>query len=369
MSESAVFQGAKLRVARLVNGWTKADLASHLQVSRQFIHALEVGEKAASQDMVAALALSLKVQPSFFFSPLINEVKEEECHFRSRRSMPDKVADQVISFGTALELVVRFLDTHLELPAVNFPSIEVSSNSEVERAAQECRQAWGLGAGPIANMVRVLENAGAVVTLYHGDRHELDALSMARARPLVIRNTLKQSPGRQRFDLAHECAHLVIHQGISTGDEHTEGQANAFASAFLMPQESFCREFPAMAGRLDWQAIYALKVRWRVSAKAIIRRARDLGLIDDVQYAAGNRFLHSSGQARSEKFDDRIPFEAPELLEAAVAAYIEGYSSSSSDLAKQLGLSPGFLESLIGALPSRAAVSPPSVLNLTVDRD
>ena len=368
MIEPAVFQGAKLRIARLVNGWTKADLANHLQVSRQFIHALEVGEKPASQDMVAALALSLKVQPSFFFSPLMNEVKEEECHFRSRRSMPDKVADQVISFGTALELVVRFLDKHLELPPVNFPCIEVSNDTDIEKAARACREAWGLGSGPIANMVRVLENAGAVVTLYHGDRHELDALSMARARPLVIRNTLKQSPGRQRFDLAHECAHLVIHQGVSTGDELTESQANSFASAFLMPRESFVPEFPAMTGRLDWQAIYALKVRWRVSAKAIIRRAKDLGLIDDVQYAAGNRFLHSSGQARIEKFDDRIAFETPELLGVAVSAYIEGYSSSSVELAKQLGLSPGFLETLIGELPSRPTASLPSISNLAIDQ-
>lgn len=283
--------------------------------------------------------------------------------------MPDKVADQVISFGTALELVVRFLDRNLELPPVNFPSIEVFSSSDIESAAQECRQAWGLGGGPVANMVRVLENAGAVVTLYHGDRHELDALSMARARPLVIRNTLKQSPGRQRFDLAHECAHLVIHQGISTGDETTENQANAFASAFLLPREAFAREFPPMENRLDWHTIYALKVRWRVSAKAIIRRAKDLNLIDDIQYAAGNRFLHSSGQAKNEKFDDRIPFESPELLKAAIAAYTDGYSCSSSELAKKLGLSPGFLETLVGELPIRSASPAPSVSNLVVDGD
>lgn len=61
-----VFQGAKLRIARLLNGWTKADLAERLHVSRQFIHALEIGDKPASQDLVAALSLLLKVQPNFF---------------------------------------------------------------------------------------------------------------------------------------------------------------------------------------------------------------------------------------------------------------------------------------------------------------
>ncbi|OGT29843.1 MAG: hypothetical protein A2W28_05335 [Gammaproteobacteria bacterium RBG_16_51_14] len=348
MMREVIFQGAKLRVARLINGWTKADLAENLQVSRQFIHALEIDEKPASQDMVAALSLLLRVQPSFFFEPLSNEVREDECHFRSRKSMPDKVADQVISIGTVLEILVRFLDQKLELPVNSFPSIEAHSTEEIEQAAEDCRKQWGLGAGPIANMCRVLENAGAIVTLFSGSRHEVDALSMARARPLVIRNTLKQSPGRQRFDLAHECAHLVIHQGISTGDELTENQANRFASAFLMPKNTFDREFPAMPSRLDWQAIYSLKVRWRVSAKAILRRAYDLDLIDAIQYQAGNRFLNQSGQAKTERFDEKISFEEPELLKTAIATYIQAFSSTPADLSSQLGMSPALIEQLVG---------------------
>lgn len=342
------FQGAKLRVARLVNGLTKAELADQLQVSRQFIHALEIGQKPASQDMLAALSLLLKVQPSFFVAPLQSEVREEECHFRSRKSMPDKVAEQIISHGTALEMLVQFLDKSLELPSVNFPAIEAHTNEDIEKAAIECRNHWGLGLGPIASMCRVLENAGAIVTLYNGDRHEVDALSMARARPIVVRNTLKQSPGRQRFDLAHECAHLVIHQGMATGDTETEGQANRFASALLMPGEAFAKEFPAMPSRLDWQAIYSLKVRWRVSARAIVRRAYDLGLLNAVQYQAGNRFLMQSGQSKIEKYDEKIPHEAPELLKTAITAYIEAFSSSPAELAREISMTPSMVEQLVG---------------------
>lgn len=342
------FQGAKLRIARLLNGLTKAELADQLQVSRQFTHALEVGSKPASQDMVAALSLLLKVQPSFFFDPLPSEVREEECHFRSRKSMPDKVAEQVISRGTALEMIVKLLDSKLELPPVNFPSIEVGNDEEIEEAASHCRKHWGLGNGPISSMCRVLENAGAVVTLFDGDRNEVDALSMARTRPIVVRNTKKQSPARQRFDLAHECGHLVIHQGIATGDKATEGQANRFASALLMPKDQLIREFPSMPSRLDWQAIYSLKIRWRVSAKAIIYRAHDLELLDAVQYATGNRFLNQTGQSKMEKFDEKIPLEEPELLKAAIAAYLEGFESTPADFAKQLGMTPFMVEHLVG---------------------
>ena len=342
------FQGAKLRVARLLNGWTKAELAERLQVSRQFIHALEVGQKPVSQDMLAALSLLLKVHPSFFWEPLQFEVREEECHFRSRRSMPDKIAEQIISHGTALEMIVRFLDNALSLPKVNFPTLEVHSTEEIEQAAEYCRQKWGLGTGPIASMCRVLESAGAIVSLYAGDRQEVDALSMARIRPIVLRNTFKQSPGRQRFDLAHECGHLVIHQGIATGDKETETQANQFGSALLMPRETFSREFPAMPTRIDWHAIYSLKVRWRVSAKAIIRRGHDLGKLDANQYAIGNRFLNQTGQSKVERFDEKIPLEEPELLRTAIGAYMNAYSSTPAALAKELAMTPSMIEQLIG---------------------
>lgn len=342
------FQGSKLRIARLLQGWTKADLAERLQVSRQFIHALEIGQKPVSQDMLAALSLLLKVQPSFFWEPLQFEVREEECHFRSRRSMPDKVAEQIISHGTALEMIVRFLDNALSLPAVTFPNIEVHSSENIEQAAEYCRQHWGLGNGPISSMCRVLENAGAIVSLYAGDRQEVDALSMARIRPIILRNTFKHSPGRQRFDLAHECGHLVIHQGVATGDKETEAQANQFGSALLMPRETFSHEFPPMPNRIDWHAIYSLKIRWRVSAKAIIRRGYDLGKLDANQYAIGNRFLNQTGQSKIEKFDEKLPFEEPELLRTAIGVYLKAYSSSPAGLAKELKMTPSMIEQLIG---------------------
>jgi Zn-dependent peptidase ImmA (M78 family)/transcriptional regulator with XRE-family HTH domain len=348
MLEPATFHGAKLRVARLLSQLTKAELADRLGVSRQFIHALEVGSKPASGDMLAALSLFLKVTPSFFSERLVSEVREEECHFRSRTSMPTKVAEQVIARGTALEILVRYLDSRLSLPHVDFPSLDASSADGIETAALMCRSHWKLGLGPISNMCRVLENAGAIVTFFSGDRHEIDALSMARVRPIIVRNSHKQSPGRSRFDLAHECGHLIIHQGIETGDEQTEREANEFASAFLMPRDTFSREFPTMPSRVDWQSIFSLKVRWRVSAKAVIRRAYGLGLLNAVLYASANRFLNQSGQSKVERFDERIPAETPELLKMAIDKYLSTFNVFPAELAREVGMTPALVEQLVG---------------------
>ena len=68
---------------------------------------------------------------------------------------------------------------------------------------------------------------------------KVDAFSLSNKRPLIVRNTAKVNPCRQRFDLAHEMGHLVMHQGIETGCRLTEDQANQFACALLMPRASF----------------------------------------------------------------------------------------------------------------------------------
>lgn len=340
------FQGSKLRLARLLNGFTKAELADRLAVSRQFVHTLELGEKVPSNELLAALALLLKVQPTFFVSPLNNEVREEECHFRSRRSMPAKVAEQIIAHGTAFEILVRHLDEFLSLPKVNFPHVDVSSDDSIEDAADACRRYWKLGDGPIENMCRVLENAGAVITFFNTDRPEVDALGIARSRPIIVRNTVKESPGRLRFDLAHEAAHFLIHQAIDTGDPETEGQADRFASAFLMPRNKFSQEFPVMPNRIDWQAIYSLKVRWRVSARAVVKRAETLGLLNALQSQVAYRYLNQSGQAKIERYDDRIPFEQPELIAAATNAYLSTFQVTLAELSRRLGMTPALIARL-----------------------
>ena len=154
------------------------------------------------------------------------------------------------------------------MPAVNFPVIEREynsscySNSEIELAAEECRKTWGLGlTTPIAKMTRVLENAGVVITQFNGVSEKVDALSLNRKFPIIVRNDAKESVCRMRFDLAHECGHFVLHDGVETGDQITESEANKFASAFLFPRAAFINEFiSAKNTRLDWKLIYKLKI-------------------------------------------------------------------------------------------------------------
>jgi len=349
------FAGDQLRLARLAHGFTLDELGQKVASTRQYLHQIEVGTKPAPIDMVNALADVLGVTRGFFFQCSLSPVQPEQCHFRKRATTPISVTSQVIARGTLLDTLVERLDEALRLPVVDFPQISVESVDAIEEAAEACRVHWGLGlTGPITNMMRVVENAGAIVGYFSGISERVDALSMDRRRPLIIRSETKPAACRLRFDLAHECGHLVMHRGVHTGCQETEGQAHRFASAFLLPRTAFAREFPRTR-YLDWQGIFAIKQRWKVSARAIIRRAYDLRLITADKYRTGNIHLNKTGQAKIEQLDDQIVAEQPELLDTAFHALSRRGSGALRELAENVGLSDSIFEILVGRkLPAAA---------------
>lgn len=347
----APFRGERLRLARLFRRLSLEELGGLVAATRQYLHQLETAGRAPTVEMVEALAAALDVAPAFFARALPGGIAPEQCHFRKQATTPQSVVQQVLARGTLLDELVSALAAEVELPPVDFPQISVPDVGGAEAAAEACRDHWGLGrAGPVQSMTRVLEAAGAVVTHFPGLSERVDALSMHRPRPIVVRSAAKDSVVRLRFDLAHECGHLVMHGGVETGDRETEAQAHRFASAFLLPARAFAAEFPRRRHNLDWPGLFSMKRRWGVSVRAIARRAYDLGLIDAAQYRTANVHLARTGQAKGEAGDNDWPWpEEPEVLRAALDV-LEGEAEGSKRLlALSLGLRPATLDELGGA--------------------
>lgn len=359
MKNSVNFYGDKLRLARLLNGFKQQELGNLVSVSRQFIHQMEGGMKHPANDVLEALCEVLKVERTFFHTPVDNDVKFEQCHFRKRRTTSVSLANRVQAFSTIFEELVAYLHELLDLPPKNIPTppIEASgknyTSNEIEHAAELCRKRWELGIDtPISRMTRVLENAGVVITQFNGVSEKVDALSLNRKYPIIIRNAAKESVCRMRFDLAHECGHFVLHDGVETGNKVTESEADRFASALIFPRSAFVKEFSVLQGkRLDWYLIYRLKRRWGMSARAIIYRAHHLGLIKAQQYRSANVYLNRSGQTKVEKYDDQIQPEQPELLENAFQVMRDELGIGFSTVAKKLGVSIEKLSEITGIKP------------------
>ncbi|MEG8223593.1 XRE family transcriptional regulator [Sphingomonas sp. HH69] len=364
MVGTQVFDGERLRLARVAQGFTLDELGSRVSATRQYLNQLEQGTKQPTEEMIKALAAVLGVTVRFFALSTRGGVSAEQCHFRKQRTTPVSVVSQVLARGTLLDGFIDRLDRALELPEVSFPDIPVTSTADIEGAAEQAREQWLLGTGPISSMMRVVENAGAVVSFFGGVSERVDALSIDRPRPMIIRSEAKPAACRLRFDLAHECGHLVMHKGIATGDKATEDQANRFASAFLLPRSAFIHEFPR-SRMLNWQVIFEMKLRWKVSASAILRRAYDLKMLSADQYRTGYIHLSKTGQRKFERYDDVIVAEEPELLPSAMAALEQAYPGAVRRIAADAGFEDDMFESVAGlGLPEGSGSEPTNLVSI-----
>lgn len=346
---TADFCPGRVRLARAFNGWTQAEMGEHVGVTHQYIGYIETGHRIPTAINVEAIADVTGFDVAFFYRPLVDEFRDEECHFRRRASTPVSVRTRVLAHGTLFAMLVAYLDDSVALPEEHLPTVRVSSAEDVERAAERCRMEWGLGRDlPIKNVTRAVERAGVVVTRFDGTRTEIDAFSRAGRRSVVVLNTAKDAPCRSRFDLAHELGHLVMHGGILTGDAATEKEADRFASSLLLPRSGYVREFPR-TGRLDWDALFRLKRRWGASVAAQVRRAYDLSLIDAAQYQRACKYIAAQGWRRGEP-EEPEP-EVPELVPLAIEAVQNQYRATLRDISARLRWSADVFGRVVGVVP------------------
>lgn len=315
-----IYRGDKLRIARMARGFSLEEVASAIGKTKQLISKYEKGAQP-TEDALEIICPFLGIDRKFLFSQRAYPIEAEICHFRSLRSRTQTMTKNVMARAEIFEEIIRRIEQEIVFPDVAIPDVSAFGidNHSIEKIAEHCRREWNLGIGPISSMVKLVEQLGIVVTTIQGVDEKVDAFSVPHQRPFIIRNSAKKSVCRFRFDIAHELGHLVLHDGITTGDAITEDQANRFASAFLMPRVSFSREFPALRGsQLDWVKLGEFKQRWKVSLKAIIYRASFLGLISPEKARSGFMYLNTRGYTRDEPGDEFISAEVPTLLNRAI---------------------------------------------------
>jgi Zn-dependent peptidase ImmA (M78 family) len=248
-----------------------------------------------------------------------------------------------------LKNLVSVIDEYVELPSYGIEEADPGSVESIERAAERFRSMFGLGVGPLSNMLRIAENAGAVVMTVRGLAPEIDAISFATHRPLIALNHDGRSACRRRFGVAHELGHFALHIGVLTGDRLTETQANRFASALLMPRHSFASEcrMAIRGARLNWPGLSALKMRWGVSKAAILYRGRQLGVFSEDQARAGYIGLKRHGEAIHESEDALMLYEEPEVVADSLALMRESLGIPLATIARQMKVQPCLLEGLL----------------------
>lgn len=123
-----------------------------------------------------------------------------------------------------------------------------------------------------------------------------------------------------------------------------EGQAHRFAAAFLFPAKAFVQEVYA----LSTPALLPVKTRRGVSMQMMIRRARDLGLINQDRYERAFRDFSARGGRRREELDDEIPPEKPALLAKCITTLVDAKVITRDDILSRLPYGAAEVELLAG---------------------
>lgn len=362
------FDGARLTLARQLAGLRKSDLAALIGKSPTAVAAWESGAKRPTAATVAQLALSLLVDPGFFAIRPQNVAEQSTTpHFRSLRATSQLARDQAYAYGQLAVDIAASLERHVEFPNPDVPRFPVSPDDRdgdgPERAAQLVRKEWGLEYGPVGHLVRLLENHGVLVVFSPPQTAAVDAYSFdSRLRPVVVLNPIKRDYYRQRFDVAHELGHLVMHGDAEPGGRIVEDQAHRFAAELLMPADQIRDLLPARMGGNVWQTLARLKEQWGVSIQALLYRARWLGRLGDVSYRNAMATISARGWRRSEP-GLVTAIEQPSLLPRAVEL-LQQEGIDESDLIAQCRVPPNLFRVVTSRTPQDDALpsadTPPS---------
>lgn len=278
-SPARVFNPSRLTIARKRRGCTKTEFAIKAEIPLRSFKAYELGEYPPPADVLDRIVSISGFPADFFFGETLDEPREETASFRSMARMKSYQRDMALSQGAIALHLNEWLEERFELPPVDVPSLGDETSPEV--AAEVVRHHWGIGELPVSNLVHLLESKGIRIFSLAVDALEVDAFSMWKENsPFIFLNTAKTAE-RSRHDAAHELGHLVMHRHGGPLGRKAEEQANAFASAFLMPRSSVLahtHKFPSLA------TLIKLKEIWQVSVAALAYRLHVLGILSDWQY-------------------------------------------------------------------------------------
>lgn len=360
---------ARLRDARKFLRLSQEDLAEKIGVSRQAVSQFERGERSPDAATFASMVEALEQPPGFFTTeepPVFGRYSTR--FYRKFGSDTARRRDACDTSAEWLVQVAKVFDGLINYPAVNIPQYDVADFGEdgIDDIAERVRSDWGLGLGPISNVLALLESNGIIACRYEMTGEKVEAFSFWNGpRPFIFMASEKSAGVRSRYDLAHELGHLVMHRHIDSADiedrvflKEIERQADRFAGAFLLPKHSFPNE--VFTPRLD--AFVDLKRRWKVSIQAMIYRCSDLGIFDEAQILNMRKQISFRRWRTCEPLDDPaiIPLEIPRLLAKAFELMAQSGRMGIDELKQAVQINPRFIEAMCN-LPTGAlsGVDPP----------
>lgn len=321
--------------ARESRKMTQKMLAEVSNTSQSSISRAEAGIDRPSAAVVEAWADVLRYELGLFEQADLAVLPRTPL-FRKRAALKKPEVDATAAILHIRCRQVDVMARAVEVPDENVPKVNLDTDGgTVPEAARWVRTKWRVPTGPIASMARLVEDHGIVVARLGGVGDAFMGVSIVDGgrHPVILVSS--DAPGcRDRWTLAHELGHIVLHHHRHNDVlENAEDEADAFAAEFLMPAQEIKHQF---GPRLDLPALAQLKRHWRTSMQALISRACQVRRISESQEDRLYRLISAKGYRRQEPVD--VGVDGVEIIDEMVRVHFDELGFSVRDLAKALWL-------------------------------
>lgn len=347
----------RIKQARVSRGLSMVELSELVAVSKQAISQYEMGKNAPSKAILNSIAMVLRYPISFFYKPVpVNENASSAVFFRSRKTARVKALSAAREKIEIFREINDYLEQYVDFPILNLPKITYEDeginpidNEQIEQYALILREYWGLGKGPIDNLISIVQKNGIMVSKMQLRLNKLDAFSVwFDNKPFIFLSSDKDTNVRIRFDIAHELGHLLMHADYYSEEdlknsaihEKLENEADRFAGAFLLPKESFSKD--VFSTSIDH--FIQMKAKWMVSIGCMIYRCDTLGILSSNQIKYLKDQMTTRVYWRREPLDREMPVEKPFAHKQAILLLLENGIITPGQLVEETGCSAEEIE-------------------------
>jgi len=346
-----IFNGAKLKVARIYRGKTVDQLAKEVNINKKDIIAFEENKYKPTSENTMKLSNNLQFPREYFFKNENMKITVEGSHFNPQSTIP---RNEEISYREKLIMthkIYRFMQNYISFPELNLPD-NLNRHDDIEEMAIKTRRYWGLGDGAIGNMVSLLESNGVILSGINIDRKGASPYTQKQSLNKVSQYVIalgndKKSATIRNYDLAYELAYIICNE---LNIPSKKFNIDEFACAFLLPKEAFLED---LTNPNELEFYVEMKAKWLVPISIIIFRAYTLGAINYKKYNYLMNEMNKRGWLKKEPLDDNIKGIAPQTLKTAVELLFENNIMSKNTLMDNLNnfginMYPNDIEVLIG---------------------
>jgi Zn-dependent peptidase ImmA (M78 family)/transcriptional regulator with XRE-family HTH domain len=328
-----------LILARESRRMTQKALADASSTKQASVSRAEAGVHEPQSATLQSWARALRY-PEEFFSHRSEAPPLPRLYWRKQVKLGKLDQRAIVSRIAITCMNIQALVRSVEMPDADAPGITLGVGSRsASEAARHLRTQWRVQPGPIEDLTQLVESNGILVVMLPS-AEGFQGVSIRDARkdlPPVIFLSADDPVDRQRWTMAHEVGHIVLHHHLPSVGNHTEDEledeANEFAGEFLMPANEIRHQF---TWRTDLAELAQMKLHWRTSMMALIRRGRRLERITENQAKRLYVLMSKSGYRTDEP--NRLSPEPPATLSELLRVHIEELGFSESELATLLAL-------------------------------